>query len=422
MPPQPAPRPLDAHASDPALLGWMVGSPPPPEKRIRFEDGTCRQFPQIRWAYSHQRQLVPTRVVPRGTGPVWELPRTPRDDLDAVRFVPIGGHEPMTWAQAFDANYTDGLVVLHRGRIVQERYAGVLRPEVQHLAMSVTKSFVGLLGAMLVADGTLDEHAPASRWVPELSGSAFGHATVRQLLDMTTALRYSEDYANPAAEIYDFVRAGHVVPRPADYTGPDGFHAFLRTVQAQGTHGEAFAYKTVNTDVLAWVMARATGQPLDLLLAERLWQPLGSEHDAYFSVDALGTPFAGGGLNLALRDLARVGELMRLRGTRPDTGHRIVPAAVIDDIARGADPARFAKAGYVLLPGWSYRSMWWVTHNPHGAYTARGVHGQGIYVDPAAEMVVARFASHPMAANAHLDPTSLPAYHALARHLMSQPG
>ncbi|MBL8361097.1 MAG: serine hydrolase [Rubrivivax sp.] len=422
MPPLPASHPLDARASDPALLGWMVGSPPPPEKRIRFDDGTCRQFPQIRWAYSHQRQLVPTRAVPRGTGPVWELPRAPREDLDAVRFMPIGADAPMSWGEAFDANYTDGIVVLHRGRIVQERYAGVLRPEVQHLAMSVTKSFVGLLGAMLVADGTLDEQAPASNWVPELSGSAFGHATVRQLLDMTTALRYSEDYANPAAEIYDFVRAGHVVPRPADYTGPDGFHAFLRMVQAQGTHGEAFAYKTVNTDVLAWVMARATGQALDMLLAERLWQPLGTEHDAYFSVDALGTPFAGGGLNLALRDLARVGELMRLRGTRPDTGHSIVPGAVIDDIARGADPARFAKAGYGLLLGWSYRSMWWVTHNPHGAYTARGVHGQGIYVDPAAEMVVARFASHPMAANAHLDPTSLPAYHALARHLMAEPG
>ena len=113
---------------------------------------------------------------------------------------------------------------------------------------------------------------------------------------------------------------------------------------------------------------------------------------------------------------------MRLRGTRPDTGHSIVPGAVIDDIARGADPARFAKAGYGLLPGWSYRSMWWVTHNEHGAYTARGVHGQAIYVDPTAEMVVARFASHPMAANAHLDPTSLPAYHALARHLIAQPG
>jgi CubicO group peptidase (beta-lactamase class C family) len=79
-------------------------------------------------------------------------------------------------------------------------------------------------------------------------------------------------------------------------------------------------------------------------------------------------------------------------------------------------------AGYSLLPGWSYRSMWWVSHNEHGAYMARGIHGQAVYVDPAAEMVLARFASHPLAANVNLDPTSLPAYHAVARHLRAAGG
>ena len=95
-----------------------------------------------------------------------------------------------------------------------------------------------------------------------------------------------------------------------------------------------------------------------------------------------------------------------------------MPKAVVDDIRRGGDRAHFAPAGYKTLPGWSYRSMWWVSHNAHGAFTARGIHGQAIYIDPAAEMVIARFASHPLAANANYDPTSLPAYDAVARHLM----
>jgi len=86
---------------------------------------------------------------------------------------------------------------------------------------------------------------------------------------------------------------------------------------------------------------------------------------------------------------------------------------------RGGRPADFAKAGYTQLPGWSYRNMWWVTHNPHGAFMARGVHGQALYIDPTAEMVIARFASTPIAGNAANDPTSLPAYHALARHLIA---
>jgi CubicO group peptidase (beta-lactamase class C family) len=144
---------------------------------------------------------------------------------------------------------------------------------------------------------------------------------------------------------------------------------------------------------------------------------MGAEHDAYFTVDSTGAEFAGGGLSLTLRDLARFGELMRLDGR--SNGVEIVPKRVIDDIRRGGDRAKFAPAGYATLPGWSYRTMWWISHNEHGAYTARGIHGQAIYIDPAAEMVIARFASHPLAGNVNLDPTSLPAYDAVARHLMT---
>jgi hypothetical protein len=165
-------------------------------------------------------------------------------------------------------------------------------------------------------------------------------------------------------------------------------------------------------------MSRVTKKSLSELLRERLWSRLGVEQDAYFTVDPVGTEFAGGGLNLTLRDMARFGEMMRLGGRYH--GQQIVPAAVIDDIRRGGDRELFAKAGYKTLPGWSYRNMWWVSHNGDGAYSARGVHGQLIYIDPKAEMVIVRFASHPLSANANFDPTSLPAYEALARHLMTR--
>jgi len=109
--------------------------------------------------------------------------------------------------------------------------------------------------------------------------------------------------------------------------------------------------------------------------------------------------------------------MMRLDGHY--NGQQIIPTAVVDDIRRGADRQHFALAGYGLLPGWSYRNMWWVAHDDHGVYTARGIHGQAIYIDPAAEMVIARFASHPLGANVNFDPTSLPAYRALADHLIA---
>ncbi|WP_250548294.1 serine hydrolase [Pseudomonas hormoni] len=409
----------DANASDPATLGWMVGSPPPADRTVRFEDVSYFQFPAMRWSVSNFRQLMPTINVSRGLAAPVPLASALRKDIDTLTFTPLGAKTSMTWDQSLAATYTDGIVVMHRGKVVYERYFGVLKPEGQHAAMSVTKSVVGTLGAMLVAEGQIDANRSVADYVPELAASAFGSATVRQVLDMTTALRYSEDYADPNAEVWAHAKAGSPLPKPKDYTGPRSYYEFLQTVQLQGEHGSAFAYKTVNTDVLGWVIARVTGRNVAQLLSERIWSRLGVEQDAYFTVDSIGTPFAGGGLNTGLRDLARFGEMLRNDGRF--NGQQIVPKAVVDDIRRGGDKQAFAKAGYDLLKGWSYRSMWWVTNKAGEAFMARGVHGQRIYVNPAAQMVIVRYASHPVASNAANDPVTLPAFDALAQHLSRLP-
>ena len=362
------------------------------------------------------RRLVPTTNVARGDGPLAVLPRADRDDIDSVRFTPIGRSGAMSWAESLAANYTDGIVVLHRGRIVHERYFGALDAQRAHIAWSVTKSFFGLIAASLIVEGRLDAQALVSAYVPELEGSGLGNATLRQILDMTTSIHYSEDYTNPEAEIWQHGRAGGILPRNAEQGGPASFYEFLGTLRQDGPHGRAFAYKTVNTDVLGWVLRRVTGLSLGELLSQRLWSQLGAEQDGHLMVDASGTEFAGGGFNCCLRDLARFGEMLRNDGFW--NGRQVVPKAAIADIRGGADPAHFAQAGYTTLPGASYRDMWWITHNAHGAYCARGIHGQGVYIDPAAEMVIARFASHHIAGNMGIDPTTLPAYHALAQFLM----
>lgn len=407
----------DAQASDPALLKWMVGAPPPADRTLRFEDGSYFRFPAMRWSVSNFRQLMPTVNVSRGLGAPSPLASQLDATIDSLPVVPSGASQALSWRQTLDATYTDGILVLHRGKVVYERYFGVFKDDGQHAAMSVTKSVVGTLGAMLVADGTLDASKKIVEYVPELAHSAFGSATLRQVLDMTTALDYSEDYADPNAEVWAHAQAGNPLPKPKDYTGPRSYFEFLQTVRQQGEHGQAFGYKTVNTDVLGWVIARATGRNVAQLLSERIWSRLGSEQDAYFSVDSIGTPFAGGGFNAGLRDLGRFGEMLRNNGRF--NGQQIVPETVVNDIRQGGDKRAFAKAGYSQLQGWSYRSMWWVTHNPDGAFMARGVHGQSIYIDPKAEMVIVRFASHPIAGNAANDGVTLPAYAALAQYLMN---
>ncbi len=416
---------LDARASDPKVMGWMQGFPPPSERLITQPDANYFGFPRLRWSVCHLREFLPTEVVSRGLGaPVpleyldaGEFERV-REAIDALEFMPMNGERKMTWEESLYANYTDGMLILHRGRVVYERYFGCLEEDGKHAAMSMTKSVTGLLAEIMVAEGTLDDSLEVTQIIPEIGDSAFADATVRQVMDMTTGVKYSEDYSDPKADIWLYSAAASPMPKPADYRGPNGYWQYLQQVQPQGRHGAAFHYKTINSDMLGWIVSRVSGKAVTELASERLWRRMGAEQDAYQTVDGLGVPFAGGGLTAGLRDLGRLGLLMLNEGEI--NGVRLFPAAVVRKIRAGGDRDKFGD-GFPTLAGGSYTSQWWVLHNAHGAFAARGVHGQTIYVDPAAEMVLVRFASYPRAQNGSIDPTSLPAYQAVAEYLMSRP-
>ena len=355
---------LSAKDSEPSNFGWMQGFPPSAEKTLHTSDGSFFEFPAIRWSVVHMREMLPTINVSRGLGAPNPLEYNLDKNIDAITFSPWNSKKKMTWEESLWENYTDGMLILHKGKVVYEKYFSELTENDVHAVMSLTKSFNGTLASILVAEGKLDENKLVSFYVPELKNSAYSDATVRQVMDMTTALKYSEDYADPKADIWDFSAAGNPLPKPKDYTGPEGYYEYLETVKKVGKHGEAFGYKTVNADALGWIIAKATGKSVNELLSERIWSKIGMEQD-------------------------------------------------------GSKPA-FEKSGHPELRGWSYRNMWWIPENKNGAYTARGVHGQTIYIDPAAEMVIVRFASHPIAGNAANDATSLPAYQAVADYLMKK--
>jgi CubicO group peptidase (beta-lactamase class C family) len=411
---------LDPIASDAEHMGWMQGFPPESDRMIQFADGSLFRFPRTRWAFSHMRELVPTANVRRGCRVPSNLPQALRD-LDALTF-PRDDSSSMTWTEMLLQTYTDSIVVLHRGTIIYEKYFGAAKDYLPHSCYSITKSFVGTLAAILSQEGILDPARLVTDFIPELADSAYRNATVQQVLDMQIGVRYSEDYADKTAEIWEYSRAGGMSPRKHGTVGPATFYEFLMTLQKEGEHGEAFAYKTVNTEVLAWILRRVTGMSLATLLSERIWQRIGAENDAYFQVDAIGTEAGGGGLHVALRDLARFGELVRLDGCY--LGEQIIPPGVIRDIFKGGDPVKFAKAGYPAIPGfegYSYHNMWWVSHNRHQVIDGRGIYGQRLYIDPVAEMVIAKFSSHPVASSLDTFPLTDRAFHMLASHLMQSP-
>ncbi|WP_419801025.1 serine hydrolase domain-containing protein [Mucilaginibacter sp.] len=409
---------LSAKQSDPKNFGWMQGFPPPANRILHTWDGSFFEFPAIRWSVVHMRELLPTQNVSRGLEAPDPMHYALDQNIDQLTFLPWNSKQKMTWENSLAENYTDGMLIIHKGKIVYERYFGALTQENVHAVMSLTKSFTGTLASILVAEGKLDPGKLVPYYVPELKNSAYGDATVRQVMDMTTALKYSEDYADPKADIWQFSAAGNPAQKPKDYKGPVGYYQYLETIKKQGKHGEAFGYKTVNADALGWIISKATGKSITKLLSEEIWGKIGMEQDAYYQVDGMGTPFAGGGFNAGLRDLGRFGELILNKGMWH--GKQVFPAAAVADIEKGGSKKAFAKSGHPGLKGWSYRNMWWMTENQDGAFSARGVHGQTIYIDPAAQMVIVRLASHPVAANAANDATSLPAYQAVADYLKNK--
>jgi CubicO group peptidase (beta-lactamase class C family) len=418
------PSPLSAQESDPVALGWMEGFPPPPERLITQPDANYFSFPKLRWSVCHLREFLPTEQISRGIGAPVPLDYLPprefaneRQAIDALTFVPVHGAEAMTWEASLYANYTDGLLIIHEGRVVYERYFGCLEEDGKHAAMSMTKSLTGLLAEIMVVEGDLDDTLAVRDIIPEIGDSAFATATVREVMDMTTGVRFSEDYSDRDADIWRYSAAASPFPKAESYQGPDGYWEYLQQVKPDGEHGAEFHYKTINSDMLGWVVSRVSGKAVTELASERLWRRMGAEQDAYQTVDGKGVPFAGGGLSAGLRDLGRLGLLMLNGGVI--NGERLFPAQVVDRIRSGGDRSKFGN-GFPTLPGASYTSQWWILHNEHGAFAARGVHGQTIYVDPSAQMVLVRFASFPKAQNGLIDPTSLPAYQAVAEYLMAK--
>jgi CubicO group peptidase (beta-lactamase class C family) len=396
--------------------GLMQGFPPGIEDRVTTKNMLVA--PYNRWAFQHMRELVPTREVSRGLRPVQRFEEAPVD-LSGVTFLGQAGVR-LTLAEMLDVTEADALVILHDGRLVYETYRTGMQPGSPHQMMSVTKSFVGTLAEQLAHEGLLDTNAPVTDYLPELAGSAWDTALVRHALDMTTGIRFSEIYDDPTSEIGPYAIATGLATTPDAYAGARCLVDLLPAFVPEGEHGPRFHYVTPNTDVVGWIVARAAGKSLSRLLSERIWSRLGMESDAYIIVDSVGMEIAGAGLNASARDLARFGQLILDDGQH--AGEQLIAPEVIARIQAGGERGAFAQSeeGEAGSPteGWSYRSFWWVSHNDHGAFTAIGINGQWLWIDPSARMVAVLQSSHPEAVNLDADFAVVNGLGAVARHLM----
>ncbi|XVN20045.1 serine hydrolase [Pseudomonas corrugata] len=285
-------------------LRLMQGYPPPREKQVGLHNWDSP--PYNRWSFQHMSQLFPVAAIHRSPGPVTELERNERS-LNDVRFQRVDGGQT-DLATFLTDSYTDGFLVLHQGKVVSEQYFNGMQPHTLHLLQSVSKTVVGSLVGRLIGQGKIDPQARVSDYVPELSASGYGDARVQDLLDMRTGVRFREDYTDPDAEFIQLDIASGWRER-GERESPDSIYGLLKSLSKDREHGQFFEYRSVDSDMLAWVCERACGERLPVLLSREIWSRLGAEQDASITLDCVGTALADGGMSATLRDLGRFAQM-----------------------------------------------------------------------------------------------------------------
>jgi CubicO group peptidase (beta-lactamase class C family) len=368
----------------------MMGFPPAPEDQVSLAN--WREAPFNRWSFRHVREIIPTADIAHDPHRVRSLP-IGLVDTNNIR---IRGAKNRVLAldDFLMAASTDSLIILHRGRIIVERYADGMTAETPHILMSVSKSLLGLLTGILVGEGILDPDRQVTAVIPEVSESAYKGATIRHLLDMRTGVAFDEDYAAASGPIVEYRKATNWHPLEPGQC-PSDLRSFYQSLRVpDGRHGGRFHYVSPNTDLLGWVIERATRQRFADLLSRYIWKPMGAQHSAYITVDRLGAPRCAGGICATARDLARLGQVVADGGACGGT--QIIPSGWIDDIVQnGSADAWDAGVFAPFFPGRRihYRNKWYADLGEAPLLFALGIHGQYLFVDRQSQLVIVMMSS-----------------------------
>jgi CubicO group peptidase (beta-lactamase class C family) len=347
--------------------------------------------PWNRWSFQHIREILPTTEVWRGDGPAHVFPQGKTLPLD-LAVTGLNGTATHL-GTLLDETYTDGFMVLKNGAVVIEQYFNGLEQRTLHLSQSVAKSLTGAIAGIFVGRGLLNVDAPITDYLPELVATAWRGATLQQVLDMKTGVRFNEDYTDPYSDIgkVDVACGWKPAPPESDPSFKWPAHMWdliLQLTECTRAHGVKFEYRSIETDVLAFCMERVTGKPLAQIFSEELWQKMGASQNANFTVDAAGFATADGGFNACLRDYARFGQLIL------EQGGGIIPAPWLATTRvglHGCFEGRYAQT----LAGGAYRNMFWIEGQPSRALLARGVFGQLIYINSETGVVAVKLSSWP---------------------------
>lgn len=280
------------------------------------------------------------------------------------------------------AQRTSALVVVLDGKVVLERYALGFTPEGKWTSFSVAKSLTSTLVGAAIADGAIDSiDDPVTKYIKGLEGSAYDDVSVKQLLTMTSGVKWNEDYTDPNSDVALF----------NEHEAEDGLDvtvSYMRKLPREAPAGEKWVYKTGETNLIGVLVSEATGKKLGEYLSEKIWRPFGMQQDATWLRGSTGHEIAGCCIQAATRDMARFG--LFVMGGGMAGGKQVVPA---DWFA-----AASSKQADIGAPGRGYGYQWWTYDS--GAFAAQGIFGQGIFIDPERSLVIASNSNWPTATDA----------------------
>jgi CubicO group peptidase (beta-lactamase class C family) len=329
---------------------------------------------QQEWGYKHMELINPSHVIKRGTR-VHALPKAamqinPRFDADGQSY------DTASYMAAFRVS---GVLVIQDGKIILERYGLGRKPRDRWTSFSVAKSLTSTLIGAAVKDGkikSLDD--PVTAYIPELAGSAYEGVNVRQLITMTSGVKWNENYKDPESDV---AKEGLTLLEP----GMNPVVSYMRQLPREAPPGSKFSYKTGETDLAGVLLSNAVGESLSQYLSEKIWKPYGMEQNGVWAEDLAGHERGGCCMSMTLRDYARFGLFTLDQGKV--NGTEILPAGWMQD----------ATQPHVTEPAYGY--FWWLTA---GGYEARGIFGQSLSVFPAEHLVVVINSAWPAATDKQL--------------------
>lgn len=387
----------------------MDGFPPSRESQVSLQN--YRDYPYSQWSFRNPGAPLHVLVLPR-SGNVHQYKTSIKNSVANTPIKDSAGNTK-TFELLFKENYADGVLVLQNNIILYEQYWNGLDKDYQHMWFSMTKSLTSTAFGLLVQQKKINLTASPAKYIPELKGTPYDRATIQDLLNMSTALGFKENYTDTSSffwKYYGSVRDGYYVKgaRDADpmTTEVYGVYDFLSksvTANQNLKPGEVFEYNGSNADVIGWLIARISGQSITDFIRENIWAKISAEHDALMAVDRAYMGVATSAMNTTLHDAALFGQLILNRGSID--GKQILPAQWIDETLKltVADKERYARNDVYVkagMPWIAYKNFWWILDETKGEYAAIGIHGQVIYINRSANMVIAYFSSQPVASSA----------------------